>query len=258
MAELNGSTASLKDLKALALTNFGHFTSMRVEEGGVRGLGLHMARIKRDSQLLFDASPEEGSVREYIRRMVGKSGIYDVRVTIFDPNLELGTPGKKAEPHVLVTTRESGNLPLPPLSVRSTSYAREMPAIKHAALFGTLWHRRAAQLNGFNDALFVDSQSVISEGATWNVGFFDGDNVIWPSADVLEGVTMVLLKGVHKKTTSSQVCLSDLQHMEAAFATNAAIGVRAIKLIDDVAFPGEHPIIDTLREEYSQILPDVL
>ena len=258
MAELNGSPASVEDLKALALTNFGHFTSMRVEEGGVRGLELHMARLIRDSRKLFDASPDEENVHEYIRQVVGTTGIHTVRVTIFDPNLELGTPGKKAETHVLVTTREAGNLPLPPLSVQSVSYVREMPAIKHIALFGTLWHRRAAQLNGFNDALFVDGQSVISEGATWNIGFFDGDNVIWPNVDVLEGVTMDLLKGAHKKTIGSQVRLADLRHMEAAFATNAAIGVRAIKLIDDVVFPDEHPIIDALREEYSEILPDPL
>ncbi|MEO3806610.1 aminotransferase class IV family protein [Nonomuraea sp. B1E8] len=258
MAELNGSAVSVEDLQVLALTNFGHFTSIRVEEGGVRGLELHMARLKRDSQLLFGVSPNEDSIREYIRRMVGKTGIHTVRVTVFDPNLELGTPGKKAEPHVLVTTRAAANIPLPPLSVQSVSYVREMPAIKHVALFGTLWHRRAAQLNRFDDALFVDAQSVISEGATWNIGFFDGDNVIWPNVDVLEGVTMDLLKGTHKRTVSSQVRLSDLQRMEAAFATNAAIGVRAIKLIDDVAFPGGHPIIDTLREEYSDILPDPL
>jgi hypothetical protein len=29
-------------------------------------------------------------------------------------------------------------------------------------------------------------------------------------------------------------------------------------LIDDVASPGEHPIIDALREEYSEILSDLL
>ena len=44
MAELNGKPATLDDLQSLALTNYGHFTSMRLENGTVRGLSLHLDR----------------------------------------------------------------------------------------------------------------------------------------------------------------------------------------------------------------------
>lgn len=36
MAHLNGARATPDDLEALALVNYGHFTSMRVEDGRVR------------------------------------------------------------------------------------------------------------------------------------------------------------------------------------------------------------------------------
>lgn len=37
MAELNGVPVHADELQTLALTNFGHFTTMRVEAGRVRG-----------------------------------------------------------------------------------------------------------------------------------------------------------------------------------------------------------------------------
>jgi branched-subunit amino acid aminotransferase/4-amino-4-deoxychorismate lyase len=77
--------------------------------------------------------------------------------------------------------------------------------------------------------------------------------VIWPNAEVLPGVTMRLLQQVHDRTTLAPVRIHDLPRMEAAFATNTTIGVRAITAIDDVEFPANHPILDTLRKEYEEI-----
>ena len=45
--ELNGVPATLDQIKSLALTNYGHFTSMHVEDQRVRGLSLHMQRFAR-------------------------------------------------------------------------------------------------------------------------------------------------------------------------------------------------------------------
>lgn len=47
--------------------------------------------------------------------------------------------------------------------------------------------------------------------------------------------------------------MRDLTRMRAAFATNTAIGVRPIAAVDDVAFRQDHPIFETLRQEYDEI-----
>jgi branched-subunit amino acid aminotransferase/4-amino-4-deoxychorismate lyase len=253
MVELNGRPAGPDELAALALTNYGHFTSMRVDDQRVKGLTLHMERLVRDCRAVFDAELDPERVRHLVRKAVGAAkGSFVTRVTIFDPALELGHPGATAEPHVLVTARPTADLPLPPLRVQSVRYRRDMPAVKHVGLFGALSHRRAAQLNGFDDALFTDENGLISEGGTWNVAFYDGEQVIWPHADVLAGVTMHLLKQAHGRTTTAPVRLADLPAMQAAFATNTSIGVRAISLIDDTTFAAEHSILDILRKEYSE------
>ncbi|MFF4650899.1 hypothetical protein [Streptomyces sp. NPDC001380] len=63
---------------------------------------------------------------------------------------------------------------------------------------------------------------------------------------------MHLLKQAHEHTTSAPIRLADLPAMQAAFATNTSIGVRAIGLIDDTAYAADHPVIDLLRKEYSE------
>ncbi|WP_322751773.1 MULTISPECIES: aminotransferase class IV, partial [unclassified Frankia] len=135
----------------------------------------------------------------------------------------------------------------------SVRYCRDMPTVKHVGLFGPLRHRRDAQLGGLDDVLFTDTDSFVSEGATWNIGFFDGDRVIWPDADCLAGVTMTLLKRTHERTITQPVRLAAIRDMHAAFATNAAIGVRAISAIDDIVTASDHPVIQLLRKEYLDI-----
>ncbi len=44
--ELNGAAASVEDLRPFVLTNYGHFSALRVQDGAVRGLDLHLDRIE--------------------------------------------------------------------------------------------------------------------------------------------------------------------------------------------------------------------
>ncbi|MFI1967302.1 aminotransferase class IV family protein [Streptomyces pathocidini] len=257
MTELNGEPVGPAQLQNLALTNYGHFTSMRVDNGRVRGLSLHMERLRRDCRTLFGTDLDPQRVRALARRAAPATGSVTVRVTVFDPHLDLGHPSAANDPHVLVTSRPAGALPLPPLKVQSRAYVRDVPGVKSVGLFASLHHRRQAQLGGFDDALFVDQDQVISEGGTWNIGFFDGSRVIWPDADCLVGVTMQLLKRAHGHDTRT-VRLADLPGMQAAFATNAAIGVRAVSVIDGTELPESHAIIDSLRKEYTGIEGDLL
>ncbi|MFE9427923.1 aminotransferase class IV family protein [Kitasatospora sp. NPDC006697] len=257
MAELNGSPIGLADLQALALTNFGHFTSMRVEDGRVRGLDLHFARLQRDCQAVFGVDLDTDRVREFARRAVPASGTCVVRITVFDPGMDLGHVGDDAHPQVLVTTRPAGSLPLPPLRVQSVVFTRDMPLVKSIGLFGSLRHRRNAQRAGFDDALFTDAQSVISEGGTWNIGFVKDDRVVWPDAECLVGTTMELLRQAHP-STAAQVTLADIAGYDAAFATNVGIGVRAISGVDGLALPATHPVIEQLRKEYNEVPGDLI
>src|SRR6266545_141932 len=237
--ELDGRPVDPAELATLALYNYGHFTSMRVDAGRVRGLTLHLDRLVRDSKIVYDADLDADRVRQLVRRAVqsAQSPVI-VRVTVFAPDLELGHPGADTEPRILVTTRPAPALVLPPLRLQAVRYDRDVPAAKHVGLFGTVYHRRAAQRAGFDDVLFVDADARLVEGATWNIGFLDGDRVVWPEADWLPGVT---------------VRLADLATIRAAFITNAGVGVRAVSAINDIAFAKDDPTIQALQDAYLAI-----
>jgi len=254
MAELDGGPADAAALEALGLVNYGHFTSMRVDEQHVRGLSHHLQRLVNDCRTVFDASLDRDHVRALIRQAVGHiEGSFVARVTVFDPELSLGQPSGVAHPLPLVTTRPAGAIPASALRVQAVPYTRDLPTVKHVGLFGSIAARRQAQESGYDDALFIDGRGFITEGATWNVGFFDGSRVIWPSEPVLPGVTMTLLKQVHESTVSARVNVRDLPQMEAAFATNTTVGVRPIRSIDTVEFAADHPVLEALLKEYAEI-----
>ncbi|WP_103532537.1 aminotransferase class IV [Streptomyces sp. SM11] len=247
-------------ITALAMTNHGHFSTMRVEHSLVRGLSLHLARLQRDCRTVFDTELDVDEVRARLREAAaGGPDPITVRVTVFDPLLGLERPGAEAGPQLLVTTRPAAASAAPPLRLRTARHLREVPAVKHTGLFGALHERSLAQRDGFDDALFTDGSSAVAEGPTWNIGFFDGTRLVWPAADVLPGVTMALLRHHHSgPQCTEEVGVGRLSGMAAAFATNSSFGIRPIASIDDVEYDSGHAVLDALRKEYGDISPESL
>ncbi|WP_408639197.1 aminotransferase class IV [Nocardiopsis endophytica] len=252
---LDGRPATAEELATLALYGYGHFTTMRVEGARVRGLSLHLDRLEADCAALLGASLDRDEVRRRVREAAdGADGPVVVRVTVFDPALELGVPARLGRPRLLVSTRAAPGVPAPPLSLDTREHERELPAVKTSSLAGALHARRAAQLGGHDDVLFVDRAGRITEGATWNIGFARGGEVLWPEGDVLQGTTMRLLDGaggaVHRTVP---VPLEAVPEMDGAFITNAAVGVRPVSAIGAHTFTDRLPLVDHLRQAYEAV-----
>jgi branched-subunit amino acid aminotransferase/4-amino-4-deoxychorismate lyase len=261
--ELDGIPVTPDDLSALALVNYGHFTSMRVDGTRVRGLELHLDRLVHDCQAIFAADLDPERVRTLARRVAEVAQTPAImRVTVFDPDLGLGHPAGQAHPRVLVTLRPVGADAPPPIRLKSVRYTRDVPRVKHTGLFGTVYHRRAAQADGFDDVLFVGPDGYVSEGATWNIAFVEDGRVTWPAAECLPGVTMRLLNaaisrlGIEVRT--APVTLDDLHSSCAAFITNAAVGLRPVRSIDGTELAEATASVEALRKEYDTIEGDRL
>ncbi|WP_331722960.1 aminotransferase class IV family protein [Nocardia sp. NBC_00511] len=256
--ELNGAPVTAAQIAALGLVGYGHFTSMRVTDGAVKGLTLHLDRLRRDCRTVFATDLDTSHVRDLIRRALPTTpGALVVRITIFDPDLELAHPGAPAHPQVLVSFRAAPALPPTPLTLQSAVFRRDMPQVKHVGLFGPMHLRAAAQRDGYDDVLFVEPDGTISEIATSNLGVITTDGqLIWPDAEVLPGTTMRLISQARDEDVLvEKVTLAQLPKFAAIVATNAAVGVRAVARIDDHHFPTEHELITTLRQEYDSIPP---
>ena len=68
--ELNGAPARVEDLRHLVQTNYGHFTSMQVHDGCVRGLGLHLDRLVQATRELFDCELDRERLRGFRNRNI--------------------------------------------------------------------------------------------------------------------------------------------------------------------------------------------
>ncbi|WP_405140266.1 aminotransferase class IV [Nocardia sp. NBC_01388] len=255
--ELNAAPATADDLAPLGLVGFGHFTSMHVRNGSVRGLELHLDRLARDCRTVFDALLDPDRIRDAVRHAIRDVDVdVVVRVTVYDRKLTLARPGDPAHPELLITMREAPSTPQPPLRLQSVVYSRDVPKVKHLGLFGAEYQRALAQRAGFDDVLFTDRDGSVSEIATSNIAFItDEGQLVWPRAEVLAGTTMRLINQVRdEEVLTERITNPGLERYVGAVATNAATGVRTVASVDDVRWP-EHELVATLRKQYESIPP---
>nr|WP_221379420.1 aminotransferase class IV [Actinoplanes polyasparticus] len=259
--ELNGRTPDLAEIHRLASVNYGHFTSMQVRDRSVRGLGLHFARLADANEEFFGWRAElddEHRLRELILRALGDARDASVRVS-YVPGADPAGP-----PDVVVAVSEpASDEPAPPLRVRiDPDFRREWPEHKHSATMSLFRAQRLARSAGYDDALSVGPDRLVREGTVWNVAFFNGDQVIWPQAPMLRGVTMVLLqialtmRGV--PWTMRPVPMSELLDFTAAVAVNSRSVRQEIASIDDLTYSAGDKLAELLGEAYASVPFDTL
>lgn len=252
---IDGRPATLDDLAYQAMVNYGAYTSFRVEEGGARGLDLHLARLEASAVELFGEPAGEARLRDLMRLAIEGRPDAWLRVSLYAPDLGPRAPSWRGAPKVMTAVFP----PPPPLadSVRLTaqSYERESPQVKHTATFGLIRARRAARAAGFDDALFADTDGRISEGSLWNIGFVANDRITWPQAPMLAGVAQALvqrgLESVGLTSTTEPVSISDLGRFDAAFICNSATPACAVTAVDGVEFQTPPALIERLRDAWS-------
>ncbi|GGR10398.1 hypothetical protein GCM10010168_29790 [Actinoplanes ianthinogenes] len=249
--EINGGPASVEAVHRVATWNYGHFTSMQVRQRAVAGLALHLHRLRDGSRELFPerAAPSERTIVELVRHALGDQKDASVRVTV----VPAGSDPEGVD--VMVSVSE----PAPdaagaPLRVRTVTYERELPHLKHVATLGLTYHYLAARAAGFDDALFVARDGRISEGSVWNVAFWDGERVIWPDAPQLTGITMQVLRlGLKKLGIPDEqrtLTAASLPGMRAAAAANSRCPAQPIATIGETTLPDSAEFAALLREAW--------
>lgn len=240
-AFLNGKLATVENLRALALSNYGHFTSMQVRNGAVQGRELHVRRLEDATQALFGTSLDGASALQQAAHALASAGLRDasVRVTVFSTQFDYRDPARDVAPDVLITLSPPSAVQKPALRVKTYPFVRPLPQFKHVGTFPLFHYRRQALADGFDDALFVDPTGQVVEGSIWNLGLWDGDAVTWPEGPALRGTAERLLQaaltraGVPQRSTP--VLRHDLGRFRAAFACNAS-GLQPVVGVDDVAW----------------------
>ena len=218
---------------------------MQVRDRKVRGMDLHLARLNEGTRALFGVGMEDDRILQRIRHALGE----DIR----DASLRVYVFGTESEHELslMVTVREPASMPRAPRSLQTVGYQRPLAHIKHVGGFAQAYYGRMAEENGFDEALFVAPDGVIAEGSITNIGFVEGDTVMWPDAPALHGISMQVLEreltGTGMAWRRRTVNVSDISSFDGAFITNAR-GIAPVGRIDQTILPTGTEILSTVTE----------
>jgi branched-subunit amino acid aminotransferase/4-amino-4-deoxychorismate lyase len=252
--EIDTRPPTLEALQQIALDNGGHFTAMQVRNAAVRGLDAHLTRLDEGSRELFGVGLDGGRVRWAARHALRDVKDASLRVMVYESHIS-------GELWVMVTLRPRGGVSDRAQALQSVEYQRTLPHVKHLGGFGQAHHARMARHAGFDDALLTDHEGVISESSIANVAFMLDDELVWPDAPALRGITMQMIEprlvAAGIPTRRRQVTLADIPRCQAAFVTNAR-GIAPVDRVDHAEIPLDTALTARLKQVYADVSWDAL
>ncbi|WP_214408474.1 aminotransferase class IV family protein [Sphaerisporangium fuscum] len=255
VTQRDGRRAAAEDLAPLAFAGYAHFTAMQVRGGRVRGLDLHLERLRFASMELFGRALPDDLVQSHLRAAL-EAGPADLSLvaTVYSPAGEFTVAGDAVDPEVLVRTGPAASGPEGPLTLAAIEYERVLPAVKHVGEVAKTYYLRQAVARGFDDAAFVDRRGRLSEASIWNLAFWDGSAVVWPEAEMLGGITMSVIRrqldrmGVPQRV--QEVTLADLAGLAGAAVMNSWTPGVAVHRIGSVPLPEAPAFVELLHRAY--------
>ena len=251
----NGRPATAEELAPLAFAGYAHFTAMQVRQGRIRGLDLHLERLRSASVALFGRALPDDRVRSCLRAAL-EAGPADLSLTatVYSPAGEFTVAGAEEEPEGLVRTGPAASGPRGPLALAAVEYERVLPTVKHVGEVAKTYFLRQAVGQGFDDAAFVDRRGRLTEGSIWNLAFWDGVAVVWPEADMLGGITMGIVRrqldrlGVPQRV--QEITLGDLPALAGAVVMNSWTPAVPVHRIGSVSLPEAPSFVALLHRAY--------
>jgi branched-subunit amino acid aminotransferase/4-amino-4-deoxychorismate lyase len=237
--EIDGMTAGVELLERRLGAEVDYTTTFLVTDGRVRGLDLHLERLRdtcRDPLgLQVDAELVDRAVRAFVR---AHSGSYSVRVELFCATDE---PVER----VLVMGRDLPVAPVRPLRLLALASAELQSGIG----------RRRAHANGFDDLLVYETDATICGSPAGAIGFLSRNRVIWPQGAPASVEQILLAEQLQARRVSSvvlKVCLDDLGLFDACFVVGDH-GISLIDAVDDVRLSTGEANLDELRHAFADI-----
>ncbi|MEU6963634.1 aminotransferase class IV family protein [Streptomyces chrestomyceticus] len=255
IVQRDGRAATAGDLAPLAFAGYAHFTAMQVRGGRVRGLDLHLERLRAASEKMFGRAVAEDRIRGCLRTAL-EAGPSDLSLTatVYSPAGEFTVAGAEVEPEVLVRTGPAASGPPGPLALATVEHERTLPAVKHVGEVGKTYFLREAVRQGFDDAAFVDRRGRLSEASIWNLAFWDGTSVVWPEAEMLVGTTMGIVRrqldGLGVPQRVQEVTPADLPALAGGVVMNSWTPGVAVRRIGPAPLPDAPDFLALLHRAY--------
>lgn len=223
--ELNGKQVTTADLQALMALQFGHFTAMQVRHKQVKGLERHLHRLEQSSKKLFGCHMPANRIMTCLRNILTDDEPCSIRINIFTRNFYKPVI-QEDDLQVLITRSAPAAAATAPIRVKTEHFERLLPDVKYAGIVsGILAYQRDAKNAGYDDVLYINAAQQIAEGSIWNIGFYNGKEIILPATAALPGIGIQLmghaLQSVGIAVNTRVVPLAEVPQLQGAFYTNS-------------------------------------
>ena len=219
-----------------ALTHgLGLYETIKLTEGVPVFFEEHLARLVQGIAALgLEKDVDRPELAEQICRLSEANGGVDNSCRLL---VTAGPPG--GAPNLLVQT-DRRDFPARPLRVISYRGVRVSAQYKAMTVMQSCFAQRAARAAGVDDALLVDGEGRIFEGATSNVFVVRGGGLITPPAegDILPGVLRAkveeLATGAGIPVVEAWARVADLRPDDGVLLTSSVRGVVPVDRVDEV------------------------
>ncbi|HMN33794.1 MAG TPA: aminotransferase class IV [Chiayiivirga sp.] len=249
---IDGAPAEVEALAGFTRAGYGHFTTMQVRQGAVRGLDLHLIRLQRATRALFDGRLDIEALRGDLRAALAATPDASARISVVAGNWNARGMSGPARIRTLILVDPPAPEPEKAVRLRSFVHERYLPRFKHLGGFELFHLRRQARMQGFDDAVLRTRAGFLSEGATCSLGFFSGETLVWTQAPQLDGITRHLLMQSDPRAQVREISPEDARGFDGAFCCHSG-GIWPVSRIDEVSIPVDAARIAALRARLAEI-----
>ena len=209
--------------------------------------GRHLRRLKHSAEFLLLKYPGDIYIQSLIETFIKKHQSKNVVIKIALLSSGEGVYFGKSDKTIVMVSIKEDDSTKNEISLTVAQATRNCSEVlvghKTTNYLLSIIERRRAIEKGFDDALFLNGNDLVSETTSGNIFWIKGPNVFTPSLScgLLPGITRNLLietcnkKGV--KILEGNYELGSILFPEAVFITNAARGIIEVVNIDNLIRP---------------------
>ncbi len=160
-----------------------------------------------------------------------------IRLTVMD-SLKTETQAQ-----MLVSSRPLPDIPVLGSRLKTVVFEKLFPTVKYGRLAKAFSLRDEVQTQGFDDALWQNTQGLVTESTTANVWGVSQGTLYTPDPEAngcLPGITREQIikqaKGLNIPVVIASVSLEQLKALDACFLSNAVMGVQKVTVLDSHLF----------------------
>lgn len=249
----------------MLLSSYGCFTTFVAVDGSVLAWPRHLARLVSGVQELWGHDLDVDDFSALLRRhLAGESDpAVSVRVSLYPERFVRDRPVDTSGCRVLISSspqtfpfRASADF-----AVRTVDAARTLAHLKSTDVLMQLSARRDAQLDGFDDAVFVAGDHVL-EGTTWSVLAWRDGRVVSPTGEVLESTTVAQMQTVAVdvgfELERRPLTIDELLAADVVLAANVNTPARAITRVDDHVLRVDADLLEAIAAAFSSLARDAV